>query len=172
MLCLFSVILFFSCNKDAVDCVPLREGVAYFNFNGIADSTYIPSILNSVDKETFYLSIIYYTKSKAIKRIATVSKIKYILGKQRIVPIYYNDADETYSSFATAISGDIAGNFYYINDNDTIEDYIQLTKIDEVSGEVEGNFQMSYYVDTIAIFDLSTPNTVILRDGYFKAYLP
>ncbi len=74
------------------------------------------------------------------------------------------------ASYGTRLSSCelLMGNYYFLNDNDEIDDYVQLISFDENSGDMVGKFQCSFVVDTSTICDKSSPDTIVITDGYFE----
>ncbi len=71
--------------------------------------------------------------------------------------------------YATLIGdGDVTGNYYFLNEGDEVQDFIEIISFEESSGDVTGNFEASFYVDTSFIFDPGSPDTIVISDGYFE----
>ena len=74
--------------------------------------------------------------------------------------------------FVTRLSdGDVGGNFYSIIGTDGFADFVEIIQCtnDSISGRLQGSF----YRDPPDSFkkDTSFPDTLIIRDGVFKAYV-
>ncbi|RMG84698.1 MAG: hypothetical protein D6714_07390 [Bacteroidetes bacterium] len=78
--------------------------------------------------------------------------------------------DSLATSFNTSIGdGDVAGNYYILLTNDTVQDWIEIVAFDDATMEFNGKFQASFYRDTtLPKFDQSLPDTLVFTNGTFN----
>ncbi len=73
------------------------------------------------------------------------------------------------ATYSTSIGdGDVEGNNYHLLEMDEVEDFLEIVSLDETTGDVVGNFQASFEVDSLIRFDPSSPDTIVITDGYFE----
>lgn len=156
-----------ACTKDDPEYSPN-------GFNGFSSATingntlsFKPSMKYFISSGTYGIGLDYF-KNNIIKSVIHFGFFSNVLSKQKLNSIL-NEKKYPLASYATLIGdGDVAGNYYFLNETDTIEDYLLLTSFDDKTGDVKGKFQASFYVDTSLIFDLNSPDTIIITDGYFE----
>lgn len=78
--------------------------------------------------------------------------------------------DSLATSFYSRIGdGDVAGNYYILLTNDSIQDWIEIVAFDDETLEFNGEFQASFYRDTtLPKFDQSLPDTLVFTNGTFN----
>ena len=118
---------------------------------------------------TFTLGLNYFIGDQVLRKRISFSYIKRTLSTQLLWPADVNDKEHLKCSFGTFLyDGDVVGNYYLLNPNDSIEDFFRSLSFDEASGEVSGVFQASFVVWEDAIFDPNSPDTIVITDGYFE----
>jgi hypothetical protein len=73
-------------------------------------------------------------------------------------------------------NGDLLFDYYHIAEQDSIENFIEITAYDKTTGDVGGNFQAVFEVDTAYILAngstlFGAPNTIFMRNGSFSTKL-
>jgi len=58
--------------------------------------------------------------------------------------------------------------YYELIENDTLQNYFQFIYFDESTGEIKGNFEASFVIDSISNLDPFAPDTIVIADGYFE----
>ncbi len=169
--CLFLilvVIVISSCKKDENPEPDIYNSFATAKINNEVFS-FKPSMIFSSTTDSYGILLEYHIDEIILRKSLNFSFIKGETIKQSIYPISISNQDTSQCSYSTLIGdGDVLGNYYYLNENDLIEDYLELTQFNESTGNVQGTFQVSFYVDTSTIFDLNSPDTIIITDGYFE----
>jgi hypothetical protein len=167
------LLLLYACRKEE----PVEEEpvFAYNGFGQIIDNDkdlYFKSILSpSYGKiNLYYLGFEYLIGENVLRKQFSLFFLKPTLDRQVIYPFDRLVTDNLQATYSTRIGdGDIMGSSYDLNDTDDIEDYIQLIKFDTLTGEVSGRFQASFKLDITTFVAPSSPDSVILKEGYFEA---
>jgi len=169
---LMILVFMLSCEKEEPE-LPIHNetyiGTSTCSING--DSfDFKPKMKGYRTIENKYSLVLFnFLYDNIFRKEISFSLLELVSGKQKLHNISYSNQEIVQCSFATFISdGDVVGNNYFLNETDSIEDYIELTKINKVTGEIEGIFQASFYIDTGYIADFSSPDTIIIKNGYFK----
>ncbi len=166
MLLLFGI----SCSKDETIIEPeVYNGIASGLING-EELIFSPRMTPSYGNDSTYSLLIDLLKGdNVLKKTIHFSYIKPIVEVQLLKQFDFYNKIDLQCSYATRIGdGDVAGNYYYLNADDDIEDYLQLTNFNKSTGEVTGIFQASFVVDTAQIFDTSSPEIIVITNGYFE----
>jgi len=165
----------FSCDKGTDDIQepgkiePMGQATMLLNEKS---ATFAPFMFYSYGtEETIELNFREYTPSGLLTKEFSISKLPVEVGKYELVR---RIPDQSLALGATSFyttEHDILNNAYHLNEQDDIEDFIEFTEINEVTREVKGNFQASFYVDTLIQFDATQPDTLIITNGYFETIL-
>lgn len=172
---LLTALLLTACKKENNN--PQLEEPSYMGFATMLlneeEAEFFPILIYSNNSfETASLTLTQLSKAGIRRKIVGISSIPINNENHQLTERSPQYVEIGEISFHTLLSdGDVLGNYYYLNEQDEIEDFIQFTHIDEETREVKGIFQASFYVDTSAIFDLSSPDTIIITDGYFETVL-
>ena len=166
LIVLFILSILYSCTKDEPVSIPsVFNGFGTANING-KEYIFKPR-MRYFDSYGYGIVLVYFENEIeraqiAIENFANDSTVQ-ILHKYD-----YNIIEPNAGFYTTILDGDVAGNYYILNEKDSIEDYLLLTSFDMTTGEVKGEFQASFYVDTAKIFDHNFPDTIVITNGYFE----
>ncbi|MBK7231529.1 MAG: hypothetical protein IPH93_04525 [Saprospiraceae bacterium] len=124
--------------------------------------------------DTFNIAFVYFIGDNIQRKILSIAGFSLSFAKQNlfISEFDFDINDKPFSSFATSLSdGDVAGNYYKLNTNDSIEDYIQINEYNSTTKMVKGNVQASYIIHLLPgdiKFDLTSPDTIIISNFEFE----
>ncbi len=167
LIVLFILIVLYSCTKDEPVSKPsVFNGFGTANING-KEYMFKPSMKYHESLGRYGIILVYFENEiqRAKIHFAKVSNENSLQTLHK----YNDNIINTQCGFYTSIlDGDVAGNYYFLNEKDSIEDYLLLTSFDMTTGEVKGEFQASFYVDTAKIFDHNFPDTIVITNGYFE----
>lgn len=168
ILIIFSIALLFgSCTKDE----PIPEPEIYNGFGSAEINGEVrefrPSMKFHESKDSYGIVLDYYFQ-EVMK--AQIHFRLFSNGEDLQILFQENENNQfPQAIYSTRIGdGDVAGNYYFLNEGDEIEDYLQLISFDESTGKVVGEFQASFVVDTAQIFDPNSPDTIVITNGYFE----
>ncbi len=166
------LVILTSCHKD--EPVPVDYGYGTMDLNGESYSLvpYLSKPKRPSDDSLYFLYLKYVLQNGYLRKQIDFSGFKLKLDTQFFKKWNPGETTDMTSVYSTSLSdGDVFGNIYFLNENDTIPDYLKLTEINSKTGEVKGIFQCSYYVDTSLIFDPDSPDTIIITNGYFETII-
>lgn len=168
LLLILIIIISTSCGKDENSESEIYNGFAMAKINE-EEFNLKPAMKFFPDHNAYGLTIAYHINENVVRKQLIFAYIAGETSRQLVRALDSNRKDTLQASYSTRLQdGDVLGNIYKVNELDNIEDYIELTEFNESTGEVIGEFQASFYVDTSAIFDLSSPDTITITDGYFE----
>ncbi|HHH50457.1 MAG TPA: hypothetical protein ENK52_05725 [Saprospiraceae bacterium] len=168
---LLTLAMVFSCKDDENPEPEIYNGFATAKINS-EEYNFKPHMAFFSSVNSYGLSLQYHINENILRKAITFSFINGEIGKKIAYPLRFNNQDTLQCSYGTSIvDGDVFGNYYWLNENDEIEDYLELLEFNESTGEVIGKFQASFYIDTFAIFDQNSPDTIIITDGYFETII-
>jgi len=144
-------------------------GVAEAKING-EEFEFLPAMSPSPGNDsTFNLLLNYFIGNQVLRKRVFFRYIRQTLSVQPLFVATSTDKENLQCGFGTFLyDGDVSGNYYLLNPNDSIEDFFRFLSFDEASGEVSGVFQASFVVSENAIFDPNSPDTIVITDGYFE----
>jgi hypothetical protein len=94
------------------------------------------------------------------KRIYSIDSIESFTGNNQI----------EYATFYTLLlDGDVFGNSYKVIEN--YQNYFEINQFDEIKNEFTGKFTIAFVVDSLDKNEQSTPDTILISNGEFKAKL-
>jgi len=163
-----TLIMLGCCKEDPIDPAPLNFGTATLNGSKI---NMTPHITKSVSVSDKYFIIIESELINAIGGIIQFNWIDRHLQSQQLLDTSRESKILSSIYRARLGDGDVAGNRYNLNDKDTISDFLQITSINSETGVWKGIFQGSFIIDEGKKVNSLTPDTIILKDGYFEVTL-
>lgn len=164
-----AALLLFACGKEEIEAEPeAPNGVASAKING-AYLEFSPSMRFAYASDSKFNLLLQYAQGGARRKQLALTLLEHSFDLQKLRAIDFDQNNSPRASYATLLyDGDVAGNYYYLNEEDEITDFFQFTEFDERTGRVTGRFQASFVVDTSAIFDLASPDTIVITEGYFE----
>ena len=168
---LFLLLFLFSCRPDEEPIVTSEfyNGMAVAKING-EEFEFSPRMSPSHGNDsTFNFLLDYFIGDQVLRKEIFFRYIRQTLSVQPLFVATSTDKENLQCGFGTSLyDGDVSGNYYLLNPNDSIEDFFRFLSFDEASGEVSGVFQASFVVSENAIFDPNSPDTIVITDGYFE----
>ncbi len=119
---------------------------------------------------THMLLNIDHIVNKVLKGTLNFKYVPLKAGQYELKPSELNKEDTVSVAYNTRIGdGDVAGNYYILLTNDTVQDWIEIVAFDDATMEFNGKFQASFYRDTtLPKFDQSLPDTLVFTNGTFN----
>lgn len=166
----FSAIVF-GCNKERFDEeAPRHFGNASAYINGDSTSFEV-SVRRLQTNDTLYSLGFHYYINGARRKFIYFTGFRMVNERQFLNSAIHMPNRYPFSSYATyLLDGDVAGNYYYLNEDDSIEDYLEITYFNLITKEVRGLVQGSYFIapELTEKQDLASPDTIIVTKGIFK----
>jgi hypothetical protein len=173
ILCIAIACVALSCSKDKKEQEPasvktpitLEINGENIVFNAAAAK--MPTL--NGNNEYYYLWLDYYSANSFLRKLLVVQLLKPELGYKQLHKFDNFSSLRLVSDFTTYLSdGDVVGNSYHLNEADSIPDYLEITKFDTLAGVLHGSLQASYFVRPDEHFDLSSPDTLVVKSVNFE----
>lgn len=168
---IFAISIYFfigCCKEDSIDSKSQNFGTATINGSKVNLTPFISRSINMSDK---YFIILENELINGIGGNIQFSWIDRNL-KSQILTNSPHESKILFSKYYARLGdGDVAGNRYIINENDSIVDYLQITSIDEQTGIWKGIFEATFIRDEDKRVNYITPDTIVIKDGYFEVKL-
>ncbi len=173
--CILSLLFILqACNK------PNEEPTEAEEFFGEAKCTLNAETWNGVSTAVFPLPVTPEKHSLRVFKTTTLENMSFsgfylALGKHGLCPFDCTQDSVVYSSLSHS-GGDVVLDVYYLAEQDSIENYFEITAFDKETGAVEGGFQAVFVIDSAFIQPNGTtptgaPKTLVFKNGSFKTRL-
>lgn len=164
--------------KPPIDVIDTTKGRMSFELNGYYEGMFhiqATKVKNKID--------LWGDKTKVIdNRLVSFEFIEICFGNKTMKkqPIFdlivkgdeeFSDSTRAWGGFYTMDDdGDAGCESFAINDKDSVNNWIKITKENNDFGEVWGNFSMSF-TKTKNCDNKLYPDAVVIRNGYFHVFV-
>ena len=146
------------------------NGFATLKINGTTFESLSGAVKTKGADSTYYLSI--ETRNVVISKSITLS-IAYVSNqRQQQILMKRNPDEQSYPQTSLSImDGKVLYSYYVLNEEDTLQDYLQFIHLDELTGKTKGRFEASFSIDSFTNLDPQAPDTIHITKGYFETTL-
>jgi len=151
-----------ACNKDSL------SGTATAKRNGIEWSANVQAVPNAPTNIGMLIYMSHLNEFGLKRSSSAFYKIPFEVGRYEIINSDNRSLDHIPGAdFGTIIDGDGLGDNYNVLTDDDIEDYLEITRIED--NEVFGEFQISFVKDLNRTErDHASPDTIVFTEGIFQ----
>jgi hypothetical protein len=172
IMAVISLLILISCGKEDKVEPDFFNGFSSININGEAFE-FQPRVTKSHGNDSTYnVLLAYFIGEHILRKQLSITFVLRSNEKQNLLKSDIFDKSNPQVGFSTRLQdGDVPGNRYCLLMEDSQEDFLQFTQFDESSGEIKGKFEASFVVDSTFNFDVNSPDTILITDGYFETFL-